>query len=310
MRAGWSRFLLLVWLALLVGPAAWGKSQTVRVVLSGDDAAASEAVESLRGRLTDQDVLVSQGSDFAGVAPGLIVAVGQEALRRVLEAGEPGWQRVPVVAMLVPRYMLERGRGDRLVTGVYLDQPFQRQLALLRLAIPDRPRIGVLLGPTSRRYEAELLQAIKAAGLEGTVEMVGNALTLAKPLQAVLGESDVLFGVPDPAVFNNATAQNILRSAYRQRIPVIGFSAPFVRAGAMFAVHGIPARMGHQAAEMALRILAGEAPNAEEPRDFKVAVNDHVAHSFGLLLDEDRLTRQLAQAPSAGMPVRQERKRP
>ncbi len=191
MRAGWSRFLLLVWLALLVGPAAWGKSQTVRVVLSGDDAAASEAVESLRGRLTDQDVLVSQGSDFAGVAPGLIVAVGQEALRRVLEAGEPGWQRVPVVAMLVPRYMLERGRGDRLVTGVYLDQPFQRQLALLRLAIPDRPRIGVLLGPTSRRYEAELLQAIKAAGLEGTVEMVGNALTLAKPLQAVLGESDV-----------------------------------------------------------------------------------------------------------------------
>ena len=57
---------------------------------------------------------------------------------------------------------------------MYFDQPFSRLAQLIRVAMPDRRRVGVLLGPDSQRYQNELRQALRRAGLEDVIERVSG----------------------------------------------------------------------------------------------------------------------------------------
>jgi ABC-type uncharacterized transport system substrate-binding protein len=295
----WRLLCLACWL-FGAGLPAWGKGPVLWVALSGGDAPEAEAVEALRRGLAEHELVVRPWREFIGRAappPRLLVTLGGEATRRVAEPGDPAWPRVPVVALLVSRAVLEGmpARAERPLTGVWLDQPFDRQLALLRLAAPGLDRLAVLLGPTSRRYQAELQQAARNAGYKLAAEVLADPDRLAAALQETLADGEALLSVPDPAVYNSDTAQNILRSAYRQRTPVVGYSAAFVRAGALLAVYSSPAQAGQQAAEIATRVLAGGLPPAQAPRDFRVAVNAGVGRSLGIALDEDDLERQLRQ---------------
>lgn len=291
------RFLLCLCLSLGVGPGVWAKGPLVWVALSGNDSNNLEAAEALRRSLGDLEVDVRQWQEFADetARPKLIVTVGSAALSSLAEAGDANSARVPIVAVLVSRFMLDRAVSNsrRPVTGVALDQPVARQLALLRLAAPDRKRVGVLFGPDSSRYRNEISRAIQVIGLEESVSVVEDVGRLAQYLQTSLGDSDVLLSIPDAEIFNSKTAHNILISAYRRRVPVLGYSAAFVRAGALMAVYSTPEQIARQAAGLVDEVLAGRLPAVQSPQDFNVAVNTNVARAFGLRIDEDELAQKM-----------------
>lgn len=292
------RLGLLLGLSLLLWAGqAWARGGAVWVALSSNDTSNLEAVDALRLGLKEVELDVRAWQDFPAnaAAPRLIVTVGSEALNHLADLVRPAWSRVAVVALLVPRSALQKAMaaGDRRLTGIYLDQPFSRQLALLRLAAPDLGRVGVLLGPGTRRYRNEISQAAREAGLREAVATVDEVETLSPRLQSLLLESDALLSLPDETIFNAQTARHILMASYRRRVPVIGFSPAFVRAGALMAVYSTPAQIGGQAAAMVAEGLNGKLPAVQAPSDFKVAVNATVARSFALMLDEDRLTRLL-----------------
>lgn len=293
------RLVLLAMCLLLAGlPSAWAKGPTVWVALSGEDTAGQEAVAALRRQLANAEVEVRPWREFVeqrAPTPALIVTVGTTALNRLNASDEAVPAKVPLVAMLVSRTALAKAAAasSRPLTGVYLDQPLERQLALLRLAVPGRDRIGVLLGPDSGRYRNAIGNAIRSGGLHESIALIDGAEQIAEGLRACLSDSDVLMTIPDAEIFSGNTARNILLAAYRHRVPVLGYSAAFVRAGALMAVYSTPEQIGRQAAGLAAEILAGRLPAAEEPQEFNVAVNANVARAFGLVLDEDRLAQQL-----------------
>jgi hypothetical protein len=64
---------------------------------------------------------------------------------------------------------------------------------------------------------------------------------------------DALLAVPDPLVFNSQTAANILAAAYRRRIPLIGFSPAYTRAGALVSLYSTPDQIGFAAAKYCAR---------------------------------------------------------
>ena len=66
----------------------------------------------------------------------------------------------------------------------------------------------------------------------------------------MLNDSDVLIALPDPIVFNLRTTRNILLSTYRKRVPVIGFSKSYVKAGALAAIYSTPEFIGKQTGEI------------------------------------------------------------
>ena len=307
MRTGFSRLPSFAGLCIMLyafSGTLWAAQEAVWVALSDPGGAYAEAAEAVvaevgRPGAGQGDVLVRPWSELAGAPPRLVVAVGARALSGML-AGGP---RVPLLAVLVPEWTFQRavaGFNDRPNSAVLLDQPAARQLAALRLAFPERQRIGVIFGPESRWQEAAFQRAAADAGMTLVVGRVTSPQGLGEVVQRTLDGSNLLLAVADSVVFNNASVQNILTAAYRQRIPLVAFSPAYVRAGALLAVYSTPAQVGRQAGEMARTFLSGRPlPSPQAPHDFVVGINIDVARSLGLPLraaDEDRLALQLRAA--------------
>ncbi len=286
--------IFLLGLALMAGPARAGEVGAV-VVLLGDRAPAyQEVADAVRAELdrynggTDPVVLQDLSAP-SRLSPRVWITVGTNALQAVLEADA----RTPVIATLLPRPAFERvleqsgRRGSRPVSAVFLDQPVGRQLDLLRAALPDKRRLGVVLGPESQALAGALSAAAAERGLRLAVSRAAGTEEIYPALQRLLAESDVLLAEPDPTIYNSATIQNILLTTYRTQVPLIGFSPAYIRAGALLALYSTPAQLGTQVGEMVRGALAGRSlPAPQWPREFTVSTNPHVARSLDLRLAE------------------------
>jgi putative ABC transport system substrate-binding protein len=109
----------------------------------------------------------------------------------------------------------------------------------------------------------------------------------------------VLLALPDAEIYNTVTIRNILLTTYRNKVPLIGFSPGYVKAGALCAVFSTPA----QIAEQSLGIIQEYAethtlPAAQYAKEFEVTVNEQVAHSLGLnIRSVSQLRREIGAAP-------------
>jgi len=301
-RAGTSVFGLLIrglalsFLFLVFCGGAFANVKSVWVVLSEAGEPHAELGRVLFERLPDLDVRVRPWNEFdaADPPPAAIIAVGARALREVTEDARRRWPHVPVVATLVARSQLDRliAIEGRRVTGIYLDPPFPLQFSLLRLTRPEWRRVGVLLGPDSSVHRDEIERAARAAGVELVLREVESADQLAAALQTVLG-ADVLLAVPDSLIYSARTVQHILLSSYRRNVPVLGFSAAFVRAGALLGLHAPPDTLASQTAGMVREVVAGGRPAPRAVGDFEVMVNANVGRSLGIQLNAAALSRAL-----------------
>ena len=233
--------------------------------------------------------------------PQWVVAVGSAALRDMQDLFADDPTPPLLLAVLIPRLAFERiADPSRLRTGqtsaVFLDQPPARQMELARLAIPSLRALGVLLGGESRAAAAALEKAARERGFELLArQVVGDGLFPA--LQALLPEVDGLLAVPDPLVFNSQTATNILAATYRRRIPLIGFSPAYARAGALVSLYSSPDQIGVRGGEVLRQAFSSRIlPPPQWPRDFVVRVNQDVARSLGLSIEEAQLAQQLRRA--------------
>ena len=236
--------------------------------------------------------------------PALVVAMGTPALRGLLaqatnDAARRAW---PTVAALIPQSSFEASRvppGMR-VTAVFLDQPLGRYAELIRLALPDSTRVGVVLGPASVGQRAALESALRERDLtlvSHTLTAENGANALFPALSDVLQRSDVLLTLPDPLVVSAASLQNLIIAAYRQREPVVSFAASHVRAGASLALYTTPTQSAVQAAGVVASVLGGGAwPAPQFASVFEVGANSRVLRSLGLPdPDPEALMRSLRQ---------------
>jgi ABC-type uncharacterized transport system substrate-binding protein len=167
-------------------------------------------------------------------------------------------------------------------------------MALLRYAFPNLRRVGVILGPDSQQYQLSLERAAQDQGLQINTYKVDGETTLYPALQRLLDESDLLLAVPDAAVYNGGSIQNVLLAAYRQKVPLMAYSPAYVRAGALLALYSTPTQIGTQTAKMVRVVLNGASlPAVQAPTDFVVSVNANVARSLGFRLSDDALRIQL-----------------
>lgn len=292
------RAFLLGFALCLLGPLA---QADVRVVIVSSDSSAAymEAVQALigelgRGGVPPGDIQLLSVPEWSAqpalAEPARIyVALGTQAAAAL--AASP--RSAPVLAALIPRSSFERvmrssaRTASRDFSAIYLDQPLSRQLAIIRLALPQAKRLGVLWGPASWP-NAPALRALAAAnglsveesGLEGNFNVFPD-------LQQVLNGSDVLLALADPLVFNSSSIQNILLTTFRAGVPMVAFSPAYVRAGALLALYATPGQVGRQAAALVQAALHGQ-PLPEQPvetNDFEVSVNAHVARALNLSLD-------------------------
>jgi len=273
----------------------------VWLVPSDRGGAYDEATAALRAELPSAAWRLQSWASLPAIgptepAPRLIVTLGSNAYRAAVERGsaDAALQGVPIVAGLLPRASFEAvpvPRSAPPTTAVWLDPAVDRYLELIRRTMPDRLRVGVVFGPTSRALRPQVVKATYDRGLE-LVEASVSADDLYPALAQVLREADVLLALPDPVVYNTNTLNNVLIAAYRQRVPIVTYASSQVRAGATMALHVTPALAGKQMAVLARRVLADRRnlPAPSPSSDWVLAVNQQVARSLGITVgDTDTL---------------------
>lgn len=282
------RRLLLILLSCLTLSAL---AETVAVVNVEQNANFAEFARLLEADLAKPGggLQVRRLASAAEIDPAarVVVAVGSRSLLQALAAPKGA----AVVAALTPSPAFEALSGRGRATAVFLDQPPARQLALLRLLLPEAKRVGLLISRDLQRETAGLQRAAEAAGLSLQITPVDGREGLFDALQLMTARSDVVLGWPDSAIFNAQTIQNILLTTYRQRQPLVGFSAAYTRAGAIASVHSSLPQMAAQTADLVRATLAagGALPAPQYPKEFEVTVNRQVGRSLGIELPDERV---------------------
>lgn len=277
---------VLSWVFFSVAPLH-AAPLSITVVLSENAGPYLEFSNALRESLLKRNIALAVTDDLAKPVTdsGLIIGVGMKAAAAVASSNAPA-----ILNALIPKHGYEGLLHDfpqrvnsKSFSAIYLDQPAERQIRLIRAILPDKRRIGVLFDSYPHEELAQLRQRATQHGLRLREQRIASETQLHALLQDVLDDSDVLLAVPDAAVYNNSTIRNILLTTYRSGDPVIGFSPGYVKAGALAAVFSTPKQIAVQAA-LAIQQF-GETrtlPAAQFSRMFEVAVNEQVARSLGL----------------------------
>jgi ABC-type uncharacterized transport system substrate-binding protein len=268
-----------------VASIAYAEPLLVSVVLSERDGSYGEFSAALQDSLANSGVKLSI-LDTTQSLPNssLVIAVGMKAALYATQSNAPFVLNVMISKSAYQRLMREfPGRVNTpSFSTIYLDQPIERQLALIAAAFPGRENVGLLFNSPVPAEVSELRQKASEYGLSLYEEEIQDG-SMFEPLQKVLKHSDVLLALPDPAVYNSATLRNILVSTYQAHIPLVGFSSAYVKAGAICAVFSSPAQFASQAGMVVLKFIeTGALPPAQYPKFFEIAVNDRVAQSLAI----------------------------
>jgi ABC-type uncharacterized transport system substrate-binding protein len=306
--------LLLALLPVALTTASAVERTRVLLVTGGARAIEQELIDAVRTKLAvnggaaiELDVvgLSELGSgelnDVGGGRPNLIVAVGTRASQRLAAQGGD----TPVLSVLTPRVSFDEiarewrkrrgGNGGAQLSAIYLDQSPQRHFALIRALFPQARRVAILLGPSTTAYAGELRAAARDQGLTPLIDSVTAEQNLIHALDVLLPQADVMLALVDPLVFNRTNAQRVLLTAYRYRVPLVGVSPAYVRAGAIAAVHATPAQIGQQLGDVLVSFARNgsrQLPTPQYPQRLAVTVNEQVARSLEVPLPDNHSLEQ------------------
>lgn len=294
--------------------AAAAQEAPVLLIKSADGPAYDAFVSGLRRQLqedsvqVDIDIAHSKDEQQKGGRSRhrLVIALGAEAMRRTDQNSNS------LLAAMVPRPAFERfarSRQEQIAQGrisaVYIDQPPMRQMSLIRAALPQARQVGMLFGQATSRYADDYRKAAARVGLKLVARTQITRHGMVGVLDQLLDLVDVLLVMPDPEIHNATTAQHVLLTAFRHRVPVVGYSASYARAGGALSLYSEPERIGRQAARVLIKTMARDwklsAPVYSD--HFSVGQNPRVLRSLGLAVPEpQRLKRDVEMRMSGVAP--------
>jgi putative ABC transport system substrate-binding protein len=285
----------------------------ITIVLSAQTQANQEFIDAFKTELANNKnnnlkvkVIALQEAEKLVVAENseLVIALGVKAL----EASAKLKFTTPVLGVFTPiptfnSLLIKAKRDLGNFSAIVLDQPFSRQVFLLRNILPEAKKIGVLLGPTSSQFADAIKEEGEESGFSVMEENVFRELDLISKLKELLETSDVLMAVPDPMIYSRETAQPILLTSYRYLKPIIGYSQSYVRAGALAAVYSSSKQLAKQAAEIAIKSQQSPSllPPPQAPKYFSILVNYQVARSLNITLkSNEEIYQKVLEAEEAG----------
>jgi putative ABC transport system substrate-binding protein len=219
----------------------------------------------------------------------LLISVGATAAQQAAESG------LPTLNTLITRHNFEtlRSQYGGPVSALYLDQPVKRQLQLVKIALPSRNKLSVLVGRESKALVSELLQQSQRLGMELRAINVDTDSDINQLFGHELSGEDTLLLLPDPEVVNRRTVKPLVLGSYRQGLPLIGYSQALVKAGALMAVHSSLQSLQQQSLVMVRGYFSSnELPAPSYAEDYEVSINYQLARALKISLPSEENLKQ------------------
>ena len=293
--------LALVVLGLLIHPVGLSAKTDRIVVLSGQDLkpyhdvlAGLQQSLSKQGLTTTVEVYPLQGnptktqdvlSDLKKTGARLVVTLGSAATQAAVRE----LPHLPLLATMI--VSAEDIKASPNATAVLLEFPLDTQLQWLRRIIPGAGSVGVLFNPKENQAKINsAVQVAKESGFTLVTQAVETPRALPDALENLSRNVDALWGISDSVVMTPQTAEPILLSTLRNKIPLAGLSSSWVKAGALYALDRDYVDIGTQCGELIGKVLGGVGAGSLppiHPRKVTYAVNLKTAGVMNLDLPQE-----------------------
>ncbi|OIO39370.1 MAG: hypothetical protein AUJ75_01350 [Candidatus Omnitrophica bacterium CG1_02_49_10] len=226
--------------------------------------------------------------------PHLVLAMGSQATELIKEK----IGSVPIVFSMVLNpvssgFVKSIASPGGNIPGSSLDISLKTQFEEFKKMVPGLKKVAVLYNPGETKMVVDNAGSVaRGMGIELLPIKVLSEKDVPEAMKAVSKDADALWAVADSTVFTKASSEYILLETLRNKIPFMGLSPAFVKAGALFSLSWDYTDIGRQSGEIALKILKGEEASAipvSVPRSVKISVNNNTASRIGVKIPSDIL---------------------
>jgi putative ABC transport system substrate-binding protein len=171
-----------------------------------------------------------------------------------------------------------------------MEFPVKNQFQWIQRFLPKCRTIGVIYNPEENQKMIDVAsRTAKQMGLRLDAQKVYAPSDLPKALRNLSKSADVIWGVADKIVLTPQTAKNILLFSFRNRIPFVGLSKNWVKAGALYALSCDYSDLGLQSGEIAFKVLKGSPIKSippARPRKVMYSLNQKTARHMKIEIPE------------------------
>lgn len=188
--------------------------------------------------------------------------------------------------------------SGRNITGVSMKIPMEKQLEMVRKAVPKLRRLGILYclsTPQAIVTAEEANQTAKKLGMTPHLRSLHSDQLdrLPSVTGSVAKEVEAIYIPTDPILTAKENLLKMIEITYRFKIPIIGVSDNAVELGALMALHCDFREIGKQAVPMVIKILNGMKPMdipSQMPLSHRLTVNLKTARQLGITLNPQFLS--------------------
>jgi putative ABC transport system substrate-binding protein len=179
------------------------------------------------------------------------------------------------------------GPTGKNITGISLSFPVDKQLKIVRKILPKSRKIGLIYAGASQNVYTSLQEQnvdIKGVKVSGATEVPS--------VMESLGGVDAMWLVMDTHVYDKDSLEFALKYCVDRKIPVIGFAANTVKAGAILGFVYDYIDLGRQTGEAIEMIISGKNPgdiSIASPRKVGYALNKRIARYLNIDLSPDTI---------------------
>ena len=252
---------------LMAAPVLSADGSVIAIISSQQSKPYQQTMKSFQALLRQKHPQVKFIQSDSGVtdeiipSTALLFALGSSAVRESLDemADQP-----LLATMLINNKLLQKTSH---ATAVLLQTSVKKQLELHQRFLPRAKRIGILYNPLNNQQWVDTANTIAPKmGLEIVAIPVKSAKDLPSSLKLLGRKADSILAIADKTIYSSKTAKAVLLYSFRNRIPFVGLSKAWVKAGALYALDWDYSDLGRQCAVVAMRILDGEKAEMIPPQ--------------------------------------------
>jgi len=293
------RALMIMVLGLCSLAQQASAGERIAVLVSASDPPFEEALAGFQGYLAKQGIEADLdvhrlAGDGAGTEQ-VVQNIRESGPRMIFALGSLGTEaairkagNIPLIACLILRQNILKNAAN--ATGVVLEFPLETQFTWLQNMLPDAKTIGVIYNPIENRERIEAAQRLASSrGLKLAAQEVRTPQEVPAALNILSRRADVLWGLTDNLALSPQIAKHIILFSFRNTIPLIGPSAAWAKAGALYSLDWDYLDLGSQCGEMAVLVLEGTSPSAippTTPRKILYSVNRKTAQQMKIPISQ------------------------